>query len=187
MFIAGKTTIDKEFNEKETKIGNDAVTKSLRSVPNNKTASLVLFWIELHRRHIDKKFDAKELKYTYSLEHIMPQKWEEYWNQNSCPVISIERNAVITDKEKADEVRQAAVCELGNLTLLNSSLNSSLRNFEFIRKINGEKRKRGIKAYADLDITKEIVAVCEERKSWNEMVIRKRTEALTKEFFEIWN
>lgn len=189
MFIAEKTTVDKAFNDKESEIGNAVVAEMLKFIPlsKNKAASLILFWIELHRRHIDKKFDSNELKYTYSLEHIMPQKWEAYWNQDNCPVISIETNTAITNKEKADEVRKAAIYEVGNMTLLNSSLNSSLRNFEFVRKVNGEKRKKGIKDYASLDITKEVVKVCDEGRAWDEASIRARTKELTKEFFEIWD
>jgi len=45
----------------------------------NRQAMLLLFWIELNRRHRDKKFDSDGLKYEYSLEHIMPQKWEQKW------------------------------------------------------------------------------------------------------------
>ena len=72
------------------------------------------------------------------------------------------------------------------MTLLNSSLNSSLRNYEFARKITGEKRKKGMKDYAGLDITREIINTYEAGTPWNESSVRKRTKELTKEFFEIW-
>ena len=186
MLIAEKYTIDKAFNDKAAEIGDEIVKEKLKYISNNKVASLILFWIELHRRHTDRRFDSDELKYSYSLEHIMPQKWEEYWNLDTCPVVSTETDLVIKDREAAAEVRWSAVYELGNMTLLNSSLNSSLRNFEFSRKVVGEKRKKGIKEYASLDITREIVNVYEKNKVWNEKFIRKRTTELTKEFFEIW-
>ena len=85
----------KEFieNEGQVKIKCDAVT--LSQIQNgikyisNKNATIVLFWIELFRRNNDSKQSIKELKYNYSLEHIMPQKWEEYWS--SVPVTEIGR------------------------------------------------------------------------------------------------
>ena len=186
LLIAGKTTIAKEFSDKIAEIGDEIVKERLKSIPNNKVASLILFWIELHRRYNDRKFDVCELKYTYSLEHVLPQKWEEYWKQENCPVLSTETNEVIMDKEKAAEVRWVAIYELGNMTLLNSNLNSYLRNFEFARKVNGEKRRKGIRDYADLDITKEIINIYEVGEAWNEVSIRKRTKKLAEEFLEIW-
>ena len=188
LLIAGKNTIEKSYNDKLTEIGDEVVKEKLKAIPknSNKVASLVLFWIELYRRDIDRKFETQELKYVYTLEHVMPQKWEEYWNINACPVLSVATQEVITDEEEAKEVRSAAIYELGNMTLLSSNLNSALRNYEFARKITGEKRKKGIKDYASLDITKDIVKIYENGKSWSEEQIRKRTEGLTKEFFQIW-
>lgn len=186
MLIAGKTTIDKEMKNKKEEIGDEAVSQKLKTVPYHKVASVILFWIELRRRSMDNKFDVRELKYVYSLEHVMPQKWETFWGPDDCPVINTDDDTVITDREKATEVRRAAICELGNMTLLNSSLNSSLRNYEFARKITGEKRKKGMKDYAGLDITREIINTYEAGTPWNESSVRKRTKELTKEFFEIW-
>lgn len=54
------------------------ISTGIRKI-DNKPAALLLFWIELYRRSRDTKFDVKELKYSYSLEHIMPQKWEQHW------------------------------------------------------------------------------------------------------------
>lgn len=186
LLIAGKTTIEKSLGEKVDEIGDEVVKEKLKFVPYNKVASLILFWVELHRRVIDRKFDTLELKYVYSLEHIMPQKWEDYWNFSVCPVVSVATKEVIADKEKSQEVRNAAIYELGNMTLLSSNLNSSLRNYEFERKVTGEKRKKGIRDYASLDITRDVVKVYESGKKWNEVEIRERTKSLTAEFFEIW-
>lgn len=182
LLIAGKTTIDKEIIDKATVIGDDIVREKLKTIPHNKVASLILFWIELRRRHLDNKFNIKELKYTYSLEHVLPQKWEEFWNIDICPVVSTDTKDTIKNIQNATDIRELAIFELGNMTLLNSNLNSSLRNYEFSRKITGEKRKKGIKDYADLDIIK----VYERGNLWNEVTIRERTNSLTAEFFEIW-
>lgn len=186
LLIAGKTTIEKSLDDKVDEIGDEVVKEKLKYIPYNKVASLILFWIELRRRVVDRRFDMQELKYVYSLEHIMPQKWEDYWNFSACPAVSVATKEIIIDQERAQEVRSAAIYELGNMTLLSSNLNSSLRNYEFGRKVTGEKRKKGIKDYASLDITKDVVKVYESRESWNEEEIRERTKLLTTEFFEIW-
>lgn len=186
MLINGKTTISKLTEDKHSELSDISVRNHLKEIYNNKIAAVILFWIELKRRSEDTKFDIKELKYTYSLEHIMPQKWEEYWNIDILPVIDVNNNIEINDKEEAQKVRSCAIYEIGNMTLLNSSLNSSLRNYELERKINGEKRKKGIKNYASLDIAQEITTISETQKIWNESTIRERTEKLSSEFLKLW-
>ncbi len=72
LLITGKTTIQNEMSSKRNTVDDAAVLKALYNVPNNKIATLLLFWIELYRRANDPKFDLVDLKYSYSLEHIMP-------------------------------------------------------------------------------------------------------------------
>lgn len=151
----------------------------------NKNAALLLFWIELYRRHNDRMESVKELKYNYSLEHLMPQKWEEYWNN----VDVVDAFGVpITDKEVAKRERLSKIFHIGNMTLLNSSLNTSLRNYEFHRKVEGDGRKKGIKHYSDLSITKfDILKPYEQGdKVWNEMKIDIRTNKLAEDIAAIW-
>jgi len=153
---------------------------------NNKHAALLLFWVELYRRKNDKHYDKDALKYAYTLEHIMPQKWEEYWR--NVPVVDNDGN-IINDLEKAKQYRYKLIYYIGNMTLLKSSLNSALHNYEFQRKIEGEGRKRGIKHYAELGITKlDIVEPYNSgSKIWNEMKIMERTRQITEDVLKIWN
>jgi hypothetical protein len=74
------------------------------------------------------------------------------------------------------------------MTLLNSSLNTSLRNYVFERKIEGEGKKKGIRAYADLCITKDDILSIYDKgdKVWNEKKIIDRTNSLAMEILEIW-
>ena len=74
------------------------------------------------------------------------------------------------------------------MTLLTTSLNSSLRNFEFRRKVEGEGRKKGIKHYSSLSITSEdIVKPYDEGDIiWDEFKISARTKKLTQEVLSIW-
>jgi hypothetical protein len=179
-FIKDNSVIDNKISElTETEIMN-----GLNSI-SNKNATLLLFWVELYRRANDNKQSVKELKYNYSLEHIMPQKWEEYWN--SVDIVDNEGNT-INDIELAKKERFSKIYHLGNMTLLNSSLNTSLRNYEFKRKIKGEGKKKGIKDYADLGITRFDIIVPYENGDivWNEKKITDRTNSLSKDILTIW-
>ena len=153
----------------------------LRRIDRNRIATLLLFWIELYRR-ANTKADLKDLKYNFSLEHIMPQKWSEYWGLNALPVYD-EENKVVIEPARAKEIRSAAVYEIGNMTLLNSRLNTSLRNYGFKKKIEGDGKKRGIKQLADCLVTKEIIDL----EKWDEVSIRARTASLENEIMKVWN
>lgn len=177
-FIKDPQDLKKELK----KITKNDIETGLRKVPN-KLASLILFWIELYKRHEDKRSDIVELKYVYTLEHIMPVKWIEYWNFDrvSHPDSSLDN----ADKEKD---REEKIYWLGNMTLLRSRLNTSLRNYDFEHKINGEGRKKGIRHYADLLITKDIVEKFDDgNRVWNEKKIENRTKELMDIFLQIWD
>ena len=162
-------------------INQERFNAGLRNISSNKNATLLLFWIELYRRSIE-KVDQKELKYTYTLEHIMPQKWNEYWDIGALPVKDHNGN-IVDEEENATQLRSAAVYEIGNMTLLNSKLNTSLRNYTFDRKKAGEGKKRGMKDLADCMITREIL----DTQIWDEAAIHARTEQLSAAIKKVWN
>lgn len=151
---------------------NDDVKRCLRAENgdglDNKRARFILFWIELYRRNISKnKQDVIELQNTYTLEHLMPQQYnEDEWN--------------IENVEECDEL----IKQIGNLTLLKGSLNSSISNNSWNIKLNGDgTRKNYLKVCADLLITREVLDCAD----WNKEHIQKRTYQLMQEFFSIWN
>lgn len=184
-FITGKKT-PAENIKVNAALSDLNMDLCLRNIPSNKIGNIILFWIELARRTDDKKFDIDSLKYEYTLEHVMPQKWQEYWSVDVLPVLDEQGNE-IKDNSEAEKVRQSIIYELGNMTLLKTNLNSSLRNYCFAKKITGEGRKKGIKAYSSLNVAKEVLDVYEEGKAWNESVIRERTGKLLDEFKNIWS
>ncbi len=181
----------KEFIKDNTAVDNRLAEQTKENIKNglltisNKNATLLLFWVELFRRAKDSKQSVKELKFNYSLEHILPQKWEEYWS--TVDVMDSLGNT-ITDREAAKKERYTKIYSIGNMTLLNSSLNTSLRNYEFSRKVEGEGRKRGIRHYADLGITRfDIIDKYDSGdKIWNEQKINERTEDLANDILNIW-
>lgn len=170
--------------DKLSEINNDIFVAGLKEI-SNKNATLLLFWVELNRRANDNKIGIKDLKYNYSLEHIMPQKWEQYWKDMPDKHNS---DGSIMQSETAKADRNEKIYWIGNMTLLTSSLNSSLRNYEFNRKMEGEGRKKGIKIYADLSITRMDVVEPYDKgdKIWDENKIITRTNALTGEINSIW-
>jgi len=170
--------------EKLKETTDENISNGLRKI-SNKNATLLLFWVELYRRNKDKKYDTDELKYTYSLEHIMPQKWEDHWRD--IPKKYNPDGSEMTE-EDAKKDRNNKVYWIGNMTLLKTALNSALRNYAFEKKMEGEGRKKGIKAYADLDITKDDIVKPYENgdHAWNEDKIEKRTKLLEEQIKQIW-
>lgn len=156
----------------------------------NQPAKVLLFWIELYRRSKNSKFDVNELKYVYTLEHIMPQKWENYWT-NIPSKTNPDGSAMSIEEAKKD--RYSKVYSLGNMTLLTDSLNPSISNASFAVKMEGDparrgKAKNGVCSYASLTITtNDIVAPYNNGdRVWDEDKITKRTEALGHEILSIW-
>lgn len=171
--------------QKISEISFSNFVSGIKSI-NNKPATLLLFWVELFRRHNDNKFALKELKYDYTLEHIMPQKWEEFWT--TFPPLK-DDNGNLLSQENLTKNRLEKIYSIGNMTLLTGSLNTSLRNYEFQRKMRGEGRKNGIIVYADLSITSvDIVEpFLKGDTNWDETKIEARTTTLLNEIINIWN
>ena len=143
---------------------------------DNSLPTLLLFWIELYR--IKGALSSnEELKYRYSLEHVMPTKWKEHWDE--IPVYG-EGDVVETDAWKRERVRARAIQSLGNMTILKKALNSKLRNKNFSVK-KEEVLKNDL---AMLRVASEVYSATAE--SWDERTIRARTKALAKEIVKIW-
>lgn len=178
-------TMDEELVGVKDKISDDKLKAKMRIKKDNRIAAVILYWLELYSRHDDGKA-TQQLAYAYTLEHIMPQKWEANWSITDIPVKDVDTQKKITDKEQATETREAAVYEIGNMLLLNGKLNTSLRNYDIVRKIDGEKTKKGIRYYNELMLTKDFLGLYDKQKKWNELLIRQRTDELTQKFIKYW-
>ncbi|MCM8831216.1 MAG: DUF262 domain-containing HNH endonuclease family protein [Candidatus Omnitrophica bacterium] len=179
-FIENPVNLDNKLKE----ISWEKVAGGLRNV-SNRDATLLLFWIELHRRYKEAiRYDEKDLKYDYTLEHIMPIKWEENWNFSKVPH---PKSSILSPEEQKQD-RNEKINWLGNMTLLKSSLNKVLKNAGFETKMIGGGRKKGIKDYATLSITKDDIVKPFENgdKVWNENKIETRTKNLGEEIRKIW-
>ncbi len=188
--IMGGKSLRKLFSEKCETYGADLMA-GLRNMPprKNHIASLILFTIELKRRQaVEGKVENSTLQYTLTLEHIMPRMWRENWGIGTLPAYC--DGEICQDPDVATAVREKAVFEIGNMTLLKSRLNTSLSNACFDEKIEGNGTSPGMKI-SDLKITAQDVIEFHAKADryggvWDERIIADRTEALAKEFLEIW-
>ena len=181
---------DSRASKEAQEITDDEVKQGLLKI-GNKEARPLLFWVELARRANDAKQEIKSLHYGYTLEHVMPQKWEEHWGYDLVPFVD-NLGAPLENTQSNAINRNKAIYCIGNMTLLNSSLNTSIRNYDLDIKMKGQegkrgKRGKGIKDYADLSITKDdIVNPYETDPIWNEHKIAARSEKLIGEILAIW-
>lgn len=83
---------------------------------------MVLAAVEEHMR--DAKTEAVSLPSALSIEHLMPQSWQDHWPLDDG-----------LGGEVPEEVRNRYIHRLGNLTLVTSPLNASLSNGPWTRKV----------------------------------------------------
>jgi hypothetical protein len=75
------------------------------------------------------KVEAIAVPKRLSIEHVMPQSWEEKW--------PLSRDLVGEEREAAEAARNERIHRLGNLTIVTQPLNSSLSNSPWASKQKG--------------------------------------------------
>ena len=100
----------------------------------NKQATGILYFIESKLRNRSLHSTAMLGLKSYSLEHVMPKKWENNW-----PAV---------DSQQEKDKRNYALMTIGNLTIIPSSLNSSIRDSNWEIKKNGTINRPGLIQYA---------------------------------------
>lgn len=103
---------------------------------------------------------------SYSLEHLMPKKWRNNWG-------------IAIDPENRDFVLQT----LGNLAIVTTSLNSSIRDADWDKKLGGSSSQGGLRMYAAGLVTMEAVLTSDD---WDEEHISERADWLADKANEIW-
>ena len=138
------------------------------NVVSNKAATGILYFIESKIRK-NKLHSTKLLGLNkYSLEHLMPKKWENNWGKL--------KNQIDIDK------RNKKLLTLGNLAIITQNLNSKIRDSDWETKKNGT-NNNGLDDYTrDL----EIITPYLKMDVWDETTISKRAEDLYKFAIEIW-
>lgn len=102
-----------------------------------------------------------------TLEHIMPQKGGANWPLSD-------------DSDDKQQEREAAIRELGNLTLITQKLNAAVSNGPW------EKKRPAIEGNATLLLSKTVLDLAPPGTQWDETLIRKRSERLVDEIIKIW-
>ncbi|MCI1680850.1 MAG: DUF262 domain-containing HNH endonuclease family protein [Ewingella americana] len=98
---------------------------------------------ELRRQVKTEEPDAPKLS-NLDIDHLMPQQWFSHWPlENGQSVTDTEASAVaqivlagaeLTPDQELVRKRQQVIATLGNLTLLNLSVNRSLQHSDFLKK-----------------------------------------------------
>ena len=135
----------------------------------NKQATGILYFIESKLRNRSLHSTAMLGLKSYSLEHVMPKKWENNWP------------AVDTQQEK--DKRNGSLMTIGNLTIIPSSLNSSIRDSNWEIKKNGSNSRPGLIQYASgLETFSQYLA----EDIWDEIKIQHRANFLFENAKSIW-
>ena len=135
----------------------------------NKQSAGILYFIESKIRN--RRLQSTQLLglNKYSLEHLMPKKWENNWGKLSNNEDRIKRNRKLLT--------------LGNLTIITQALNSTIRDANWTVKRKGKKDKKGLNTYsAGLETMNDYLLFDE----WNEQTIEQRAKFLYDNAKEIW-
>lgn len=133
----------------------------------NKQALGVIYLLETFQFNNKSATSPLEIK-AYSLEHLMPKKWETNWE------VEVDFNS---------ESRDKTILTLGNLAILTHSLNSSIKNANWDIKKNGNKKSKGLKEYTQglRTLTPYL-----DLKVWNEYTIKNRANDLYQLALQTW-
>jgi len=150
---------------------NDAsLTEAFRtSKLSNKQARGVLYLLEKSIRNERQSTELKPIS-SYTLEHVMPKKWQNHWDNN------------LTSEER--DKRTSAILSLGNLTIITGKLNSSIRDSDWKTKKDGRGKNKGLKDYSrGLETFDKYI----DTPAWDEDMIRKRaSELLNHAKLRVW-
>ncbi len=158
-------------NDKINYLPNDTDLKRGfdESILINKQSAGILYLLESKIRNRQKQATQLLGISKYSLEHLMPKKWENKW-------------ASVSTKEAKDK-RNFKLKTLGNLAIITQSLNASIRDSNWPTKKRGSRDKEGLSHYSG---GIETLAPYLELQEWNEEEMQKRADFLFANAKEIW-
>lgn len=152
----------------------------------SRTRSISNILLEIEKFRRGKKQEKIEfVNEGLTIEHVLPQKWYEHWPLEGSLIhqeeFEIAVHAVMTESEKDGFYhkivnRNNLLHSLGNLTLLTTSLNPSVRNSSF-----GVKQ-RELAKQSTLFLNTYFI----DFEDWDESTIEKRTELLIEDIIQIW-
>lgn len=116
------------------------------------------------------KTDLLAIPTNLSLEHVIPQRWDDHW-----PLPAEEGSE---DEEALRGERQRAIHRLGNLTLVAGGLNASLSNEAW------PKKQKGLNAESRLLLNARLIDSYPD--TFDEAAVAERTQWLVEQICEIW-
>lgn len=141
---------------------------------------LVYLFKRLNQTFMSSKSEVVAFEKKPTIEHIMPQNWEENWplRDGSKGMDMLERFDASQDDPRltASRMRDDAKQTLGNLTILSSELNSSQSNMSW-----DQKRPEMMK-HSLLPINQALL----EMKTWDETSIEERGKELLARALGVW-
>ena len=111
------------------------------------------------------KAEQPDVPKNLTIEHLMPLSWEANWALSDG-----------VDEEPAREYRNRIVHTIGNLTLVNQKLNSSLSNAPW------EEKRESLLEHSVMTLNSELRNEC----SWNEETIRTRSRRMAELIADCW-
>ncbi|WP_241489207.1 HNH endonuclease family protein [Chryseobacterium indologenes] len=136
----------------------------------NKQSAGILYFIESKIRN--RSLQSTQLLgiSKYSLEHLMPKKWENHWGKLTSQEDKMKRNRKLLT--------------LGNLTIITQNLNSAIRDANWNVKRKGKGDKQGLNTYsAGLETISRYLIL----DQWNEQTIEERAQFLYEKAKKIWS
>jgi hypothetical protein len=173
--ILSKDQLINYLNGQNDKINNWPTDEDLQhgfrhQVLINRQAAGVIYFLESkirdHSRQATQLLGLKK----YSLEHLMPKKWERKWRKPETPEAINERNHRLKT--------------LGNLAIITQSLNAAIRDSDWPTKKRGQGRKGGLKDYS---AGIETLAPYLEKQVWDVPQIEERSQMLYNAALKYWN
>lgn len=106
---------------------------------------------------------------TYSLEHLLPKKWRQYWD--------------VPDDEEIVAQTDVALYTFGNLAIIPGALNTSISNSPWPVKLAGKGNKEGLQKNAKGLLTLDEYLTLPE---WNLECIKRRAKKLYSQILATW-
>lgn len=153
------------FTEETNKFPDDGELKLAfkDSALSNQNAREILYLVALYQKASPLADVGKLSLSNYSVEHMMPVKWQQNW-----PIPDID--------EQKKTMRDKILKTLGNLTLVTKRLNSKLSNDAW------DEKKNTLRKYSSLNITTDYL----DDGGWEETRIASRAEDLAALAVKIW-
>jgi uncharacterized protein with ParB-like and HNH nuclease domain len=141
---------------------------------------LVYLYGRLNQTFMSSKSESLTFEEPPSVEHIMPQEWEELWpladGTKGMDLLELYEAAESDPRAIATRERNTAIQTLGNLTILSTPLNSAQSNLPW------EKKRPEMIKHSLLPINQDLL----DTETWDEAAIQQRSEKLFQRAVKIW-